>query len=616
MCELARSAPASPVRAKQPFREGNLHDANLEGRRRMFSILQDMVSNSERPPCRRRYTVATLAFAFLIATTSFTCYNLLRRFLFLPSYCVVWKYFRDDLRQFESYVTDINKLPSYLEHLTETLGQEKELIAESGGFLAVDAMSLRPHVYVTKDGFVEGVLDHETVSDEILAPIKERWEAYERYLASIKNKTITDSFVYQYQPIAANARCFTVFIEPSTQGKATGTQIDRLSDLARLLEEHGFPVEGFSFDGDTTYSKLHATFFDNYNRVVTQDTSFENFSVLTGLSIVSDPLHLIKRARYRILSSKIHGGFENTTESVISVDSLRSQLDLPSAVWSNEKYTKMHDDIAVRLFSLETLASLFEKRNMTALTYFLPICLLCASLEEPNLRVEEKCNLLVLGLYYMLAYYAMLSESPSQLRQKKTRTSIHLCPFDGVFVREYCNTVCSILKVLYKVNGTIGLNRVGSNPVEHLFGLIRMKSHSVHTFDKMILIMSKAILQQKFIKEIGENQRIDKRLTNFAKDVINNPWSAKNGLNMHPRDLAFTFHCIFGFPVNVRDLMVWDATSLFEIRDEIFEKFRSQVLSLSARCRGSLRRRLTSTEVKLTKGSQITGRLSDRNVIS
>ena len=143
-----------------------------------------------------------------------------------------------------------------------------------------------------------------------------------------------------------------------------------------------------------------------------------------------------------------------------------------------------------------------------------------------------------------------------------------------------------------------------------------MKSHSVHTFDKMILIMSKAILQQKFIKEIGENQRIDKRLTNFAKDVINNPWSAKNGLNMHPRDLAFTFHCIFGFPVNVRDLMVWDATSLFEIRDEIFEKFRSQVLSLSARCRGSLRRRVTSTEVKLTKGSQITGRLSDRNVIS
>ena len=252
-----------------------------------------------------------------------------------------------------------------------------------------------------------------------------------------------------------------MFIEPSTQGKATGTQIDRLSDLARLLEEHGFPVEGFSFDGDTTCSKRHATFFDNYNRVVTQDTSFENFSVLTGLSIVSDPLHLIKRARYRILSSKIHGGFEDTTESVISVDSLRSQLDLPSAVWSNEKYTKMHDDIAVRLFSLETLASLFEKRNLTALTYFLPICLLCASLEEPNLRVEEKCNLLVLGLYYMLAYYAMLSESPSQLRQKKTRTSIHLCPFDGVFVREYCNTVCSILKVLYKVNGTIGLNRVG-----------------------------------------------------------------------------------------------------------------------------------------------------------
>ena len=57
----------------------------------------------------------------------------------------------------------------------------------------------------------------------------------------------------------------------------------------------------------------------------------------------------------------------------------------------------MQDDLAVRLFSMQSLASLFENRNYSALAYFLPICLLCASLAEPSLRVEDKVSMLELG---------------------------------------------------------------------------------------------------------------------------------------------------------------------------------------------------------------------------
>ena len=183
--------------------------------------------------------------------------------------------------------------------------------------------------------------------------------------------------------------------------------------------------------------------------------------------------------------------------------------------------------------------------------------------------------MLELGFYYMLAYYGVLMENPCHLGQRKARGSIDVCLFDAVFVREYCNTVCSLLKVLYKVNGTIGLNRVGSNPVEHLFGLISMTSHSVLTYDKMILIISKTLLQQKLIAKIGENQRIDNRLSHFAKDVVNNPHSIKSALNMQPRDLAFALHYVFRLPVNLRDLLVSDPINLYAIRDEIAEFSRS-----------------------------------------
>ena len=88
--------------------------------------------------------------------------------------------------------------------------------------------------------------------------------------------------------------------------------VDRLSELAVILEEAGFVVEGFAFDGDTIYSKLHRILFDSYYDTVVHDADFENFSMFSQKSIVSDPLHLTKRARYRLLSANVHGGFANT----------------------------------------------------------------------------------------------------------------------------------------------------------------------------------------------------------------------------------------------------------------------------------------------------------------
>ena len=614
--KLSTSAPTSPKSSRSVSHVCAEKCDSLAQRVKMLAILDDMTRNSSVARSWRRYATTTLIFAIAVATTSFTCYQLLRRFLFLPSYSMLFRYFRPQMMQVESYVTNIDKLPLYLQMISEQMGNEKERITKHGGIIAVDAISLRPHVFVTENGLVQGVLEHPALNTSEMRAMRESYEAYERYVASMKNKTITDSFVYQYQPLYARGTCFTVLVEPSTQGKATGVQVDKLAELSEILEENGFPVEGFAFDGDSTYSQLHSVFFNHYQRQVIQDASFRNFSLINATSIVSDPLHLLKRARYRILKSKVHGSFENSTDSLISVERLQRQLDLPSVVFCNEPYTKMHDELATRLFSLSTLSSLFQGDNLTELTYFVPMCLLSASLQEAELKLEERVSLLEVGFYYMMSYYGMLSGNPIPLTQRKRKGNDHLCPFDLAFVREYCNSVCSILKVLYRVNDTVGLNRIGSNPVEHLFGLIRMKSSSVHTFDKMLPVLSKSTLQQRFIEQMGANERIDKRLSDFGKDVVSNPSLLKDSLGMNPRDLAFALHCVLGFPITVANMMVWDATSIYELRDEIVGNFRNQIICLAARCASRNRRRLTSTELKVTTGGQIRSRLADTTILS
>lgn len=608
------SAPHSP-KALELFAEVNRrHCDRLQQQYTRHEILSNMVSNNNVPESRRRYTVAVLSFAMIIASISLTSYKTMRNFLYLPSPSYLYRLFKPEIEKLKGMITNFQELEVYLDYLSEKLGESKENITKYGGILAVDAVSLRPHVVVTKDGFVNGVINSEHVDKEMFEELEKSFLEYERFIKKIRNKTITDSFVYYFQPLDSGSRCFTVFLEPSTQGKATGTQIDRLESLALVLEEKGFPVVGFGFDGDSTYARLHKEFFDTYFVNCSQDAQFENFSTVSGRLIISDPLHLLKRARYRLLSSSVHGDFENRTESIIEIDKLQAQLDLPSVVFSNEKYTKMHDSLATQLFSFRTLASLLKNKNYTALTYFLPLCLLCGSLEEESLSVDERFSFLQVGFFYMLSYYSMSLEHGGPLRQKKHRGNTHVCAFDSTFVREYCNTVMSILKVLSDMNGTIALNRLGSNPVEHLFGLLRMKSHSVHTWDKMLQVMAKTTLQQNLLRDIGPDEPIDKRLSYFAVNVINNPSRLKTVLDGEPRDIAFVLDLVFNLPITIRDLMVWDGFSMFDLQIEIFENFRSKVLQASKRCQQRNGRTITSTRIALHAGTQIQSRLSDRTL--
>ena len=487
-------------------------------------------------------------------------------------------------------------------------------MGELGGILAVDAVSLRPHVVVTRHGLIEGITENDHVNAPDFVEFQRSYAKYEEFVKSIQNKTITDSFVYYYQPLARDVPCRVVFIDPSTQGKATAREVDRLGSLAEILEEFGFGVRGFAFDGDSTYSRLHQAFFDGYYQTVATNVSFMTFTA-QGRLTVSDPLHLLKRAGYRLLSAQVHSGLENTTESLISVEEIRRQLNLPSKIFATDKFTKMNDELATSLFSLSTISSLFEMRNRSALTYFLPLCFLTTALEEENLQVKEREFLLEIAFYYMIAYYGVCSESPGPLKQMKLKNESHVRLFDLAFTREYCNTVFAILNVLKGSNGTISLNRIGTNPLEHLFGLVRMKSHSVHVYDKMVRVLSKASLAKRLLAEFGEGWKVDQRKSYFAKTVDCQP--ERRGENSgEARDIAFALHCYFGMPITVRHLMVWDSLSNFEMADDRFENLRNIILDLERRCRTRVdKRSISSRLVKTTTGRQILGRITDRDIL-
>ena len=169
--------------------------------------------------------------------------------------------------------------------------------------------------------------------------------------------------------------------------------------LKRKLEENNFYVDGFAFDGDSTYNALHQSFFDK-NKKIKDNVDFSNFSDVDGTLIICDPLHLLKRGRYRLLSNRIHCGFEAASE-IVNITWLIENLNIPSIQWSNERFTKMNDELPIKLFSFDNLIILYEKKQTTALAYFLPLVFFNEALIEENLTNDERRNLLEISLYYM-----------------------------------------------------------------------------------------------------------------------------------------------------------------------------------------------------------------------
>lgn len=114
----------------------------------------------------------------------------------------------------------------------------------------------------------------------------------------------------------------------------------------------------------------------------------------------------------------------------------------------------------------------------------LPFVLLNGALSEPDLTVHERHSFIEISFYYKYYYVKELNIVNKPLRQSKYKSNKEIRMHTNALSMHFCNTALSILKILDTLNDTINLNRLGSNPVEHIFGLLRMKSRYKHTFEK------------------------------------------------------------------------------------------------------------------------------------
>jgi hypothetical protein len=94
--------------------------------------------------------------------------------------------------------------------------------------------------------------------------------------------------------------------------------------------------------------------------------------------------------------------------------------------------------------------------------------------------------------FWLLYFYQKLLQTrqlPSDTK-KKIHQVRYATPYTRQQIRDSLNTLYRIIVILQNSEGTIRLNRIGSNPLEHLFGRARMWCRDVNAMRTLMHCLS------------------------------------------------------------------------------------------------------------------------------
>ena len=503
-------------------------------------FLKEIKKNKNVHRNKRTWNKKILAICALIFLISYNAYILLRKNVLLPSVSTIYRYLDSDFELIDSEnIVNIENIDSILDSYRKTNNIDEN--EEIPGFIAVDAVALTRHVTITEDGNIIGLTKKVKLTPEEIENLRVVIENQEKLLKKLNDLTITNAFIFYFQPINPIYKCMTLNIQGTHSGKATNDQSSMLPILKEKVEKKKYKVIGYASDGDSGYWTYRDKNIDQWNQL--------KRPILSQKTVLfsNDPLHLLKRARYRLLSHNLVQLFKY--EDPISVELIHELTNLPSVIFDNSQLTKMHDHLPIQLFTIESLEVLMYAELYAEASYFLPFVLLNEALSTKNLTVDERVDFLEIITFYC-KYYKMLYEKTSKTDRANLIGKNKTVLFDLNLIDDLMTTTLSINTVLNGNYDIISLNRIGTNPLEHHFGLIQLRCKFKHDFKKFIEEEAKIIIIDE-IEKMTIGNLVHHRKSSYGENVVldeDPPHGEKS--KFFNSEMALSILWKFGLPTN------------------------------------------------------------------
>jgi hypothetical protein len=171
--------------------------------------------------------------------------------------------------------------------------------------LAVDALAFQPLIRIKEDGSVDGIggLDYRE-SPDLFSQLTANPRLFHDFVVTHWKKAYSALFVFHIQPMSNQFTCWVVHAIQAAGGKGTPEIVINLEQIRKLLTAYGFRILGYGFDGDSCYDRVHREFQENWKRRLYQlRDQGELFKMpIPSLLVSSDPLHILKSIRYRLVA--------------------------------------------------------------------------------------------------------------------------------------------------------------------------------------------------------------------------------------------------------------------------------------------------------------------------
>ena len=230
--------------------------------------------------------------------------------------------------------------------------------------LGVDAASVNPAVTIFNDQSIKGLVNNYESKDKFFTQGSVTLQLFEEWLKNNSKLMVNSMFLFNIQPLNPNLNSFIIHIHPSNCGKGEKLIIQILNNLKDQLKKFDINTVAFAADGDSIFRPMHV---QNINDHIINSIFYTSISSSQTL-IISDLLHLLKRARYHLVPD------------IFDTNQFISLLNLPSMTMRKDRASKMHDRLPLLLFQMQNYEILSQNNLFNYSLFILPFSLLLSSL--------------------------------------------------------------------------------------------------------------------------------------------------------------------------------------------------------------------------------------------
>ena len=455
------------------------------------SILSDCLGNATRGrPC---YSENVWNVAMLLSLTSAKTYHILRQIFTLPSVSGLYQRFGEQLSAVKAKITDLRFARDILLKVAKSAAK---LPQPTQYTLAVDAFSFR------------------TFASTKLATTATETNQQAQNPTTVK---LNNGFIFLLVPHDYRVPIKLVHLAAAPSGSYNATIHERTEFILNTAREVGLRVTCQATDGYPGVSSLHEDFYDkhvlensgNYGELITNIWTWL-CEDKTGIMPVSDPLHVWKNIRSRLISRPICL-FDKSVRT--DIESIKQTLDLGPALDDVSHIGKMRDVYVLKLFTFENVSKLLGAGNYIAAFVLLPFA--AWLLVVFSTRIDDQLRLFLCELSFQLLS-RFLSEfdtlQAAGVQQKACDPDKPCTLTEAHSIRRMLNTLAACGCVIFYGPNKLRMDSLGTHLVENAIGIARSTS-----FDPRYERVLTTFAHNELRKEIA----IDNGITLYVQARIN-----------------------------------------------------------------------------------------------